>query len=64
MSKKDYVAISDAINDVLLRDNLDPLTITIVSVALAEVFLKDNPRFQYQTFMQACYAEKKEIRDV
>ena len=64
MSKKDYVAIADAINDVLWQKNIDLVTISVVSIALAEVFLKDNPKFQHNTFIQACYAEQKEINNV
>ena len=43
MSKKDYVAIADAINEVLWQKDIDLVTISVVSIALAEVFLKDNP---------------------
>jgi hypothetical protein len=64
MTKKDYVAIADAINGVLWQKDTDPLTITVVSVALAEAFLKDNPQFQHNTFIQACYAERKETDNV
>jgi hypothetical protein len=64
MSKKDYVAITDAINKVLWQKDIDLVTISVVSIALAEVFLKDNPQFQHNTFIQACYAERKEIDHV
>ena len=64
MSKKDYVAIADAINEVLWQKDIDLVTISVVSIALAEVFLKDNPQFQHNTFIQACYARQKEINNV
>ena len=64
MSKKDYVAIADAINKVLWQKDIDLVTVSVVSIALAEVFLKDNAQFQHNTFIQACYAERKEINNV
>ena len=64
MTKKDYVAIADAINKVLWQKDIDLVTISVVSIALAEVFLKDNPKFQHNTFIQACYVERKEIDHV
>lgn len=65
MTKKDYVSIADALNKVTWQDDIDPMTMTFVSVTLAELFLKDNPRFQYQTFMQACFQpQKQEVTDV
>jgi hypothetical protein len=65
MSKKDYVAIADALNDVNWQKKIDPITMTVVSVSLAELFLKGNPRFQYQTFMLACFQQQKqEVNDV
>lgn len=65
MSKKDYVAIAKAISGVSWQDKIDPLTVTVVSVTLAELFLQDNPRFQYQTFMLECFQpQQQEVNHV
>jgi hypothetical protein len=54
MTKKDYVAVADAMNEVLWTPQTDPGTVALAVVRLADSFQGDNPRFDRSRFMQAC----------
>lgn len=56
MSKKDYIAIANAINAVMWEDKADPATVTSLVTRFAAIFAKDNPRFDAQRFFAACTA--------
>lgn len=50
MTRKDYVAIAKAISESGVKE-LDKM---IVARSMAEVFKKDNERFDYSRFFEAC----------
>lgn len=54
MSKKHYEADAAAISTILWQEDSDPLTISRVIAALADVRANDNPRFDKQRFIVAC----------
>lgn len=60
MTKKNYIAIAQAINDVLWREKADPATVTTLIGSLATVFANDNPRFDAERFFAACLKNPKE----
>lgn len=55
MTKKDYIAIADAIKRARTgADKEERFAIDIVADNIADVFQKDNPRFNRQRFLEAC----------
>lgn len=60
MSKKDYQAVADALNDLrasFTQDNSPTsrmATLHTMARALCRVFEKDNPRFDEDKFLAAC----------
>lgn len=55
MTKKHYVAVAKAINEVLWKHESDPATVVMVAAALSDVFRSDNPvRYDGQRFLAAC----------
>lgn len=57
VTKKDYIAIADAINATMWSPGADPATLTVLISRLHIVFEKDNPRFDSKRFWQACTAD-------
>ena len=57
MSKKDYVAVADALNKVVWQRESDPATLTNVIAALALVFEEGNSRFDRGRFIAACVSD-------
>jgi len=57
MTRKDYVAIAKAISESGVKE-LDKM---IVARSMAEVFKKDNERFDYSRFFEACI-QKEVVR--
>lgn len=60
MSRKDYIAIAQAFSAELSafeQDNSDHLFMRLVE-AVGRVFLRDNPRFDYERFRAACTARR------
>lgn len=56
MTKKNYIAIANAINATMWEDKADPATITALIARFAAIFAEDNPRFDAQRFFAACTA--------
>ena len=56
MTKKDYIAIADAIKTTMWEDKADPATLVALIARLATAFAQDNPRFDAQRFFAACTA--------
>lgn len=52
MTKKDYVAIADAIKEAGGNGG-DQLTLNMVSEKLCEAFHTENPKFSRETFLKA-----------
>lgn len=60
MSKKDYVAIADAISRASRLENADQRTIHMIVMRLVYIFDEDNPRFDSSRFIDACLNNPKE----
>ena len=59
MTKKDYVLIASVLNTCIKEHNLQQLAvIDRVITSLAYELAKDNPRFNKDTFYDACYKVK------
>lgn len=54
MSKKDFIATADVINDVLHSYKSDSLTIKRVVLGLSNRYARLNPRFDRDRFIEAC----------
>jgi 2C-methyl-D-erythritol 2,4-cyclodiphosphate synthase len=52
MTRKDYVAIAEAI--ALTVESYDDVAVHAVADAIASVFASDNPRFDRGKFLTAC----------
>ena len=60
MTKRDFQAIAETLNDTLWDDNADPATIMRLAGRLAVVCKQSNPRFDKDRFIDACVADRKE----
>ena len=57
MTKKDYVAIADAIDRTTVsRDHEIVFKVSLID-ALVSIFRRDNPRFDTDRFIKACSNE-------
>jgi hypothetical protein len=59
MSKKDYVAIASAMNEIVWAKGMDPATTFTTAVRLAQLFASENANFKYDTFISACFADRE-----
>ena len=60
MSRKDYIAIAQAFSaeiGAFEQENSGHIFTRLVE-AVGRVFLRDNPRFDYERFRAACYGKK------
>lgn len=55
MTRKDYIATADILN--AQKDNIDFIILSDIATAFADYFEEDNPRFDYQRFIDAVFAE-------
>ena len=61
MTKKDYVAIAEVMNEIVWAKDMDPVTTTATVIKLSTLFSSDNANFQHDTFIKACLAVRKDI---
>jgi hypothetical protein len=59
MTKKDYVAIADVMNEVMWTKGADPATTTTTVLRLGKLFASENINFKYETFMSACFKDRE-----
>lgn len=59
MTKKDYVAIADVMNEVMWTKGADPATTTATVLRLGKLFASGNTNFKYETFMSACFSDRE-----
>jgi hypothetical protein len=55
MTRKDYVATAEILNKYI--DDIDYLVLNDLALDFAEMFAKDNERFQEQKFIDAVFEE-------
>lgn len=55
MTRKDYVETANILNSKV--DEIDFLILADVAEQFAEMFAKDNPRFDHQRFIDAVFQE-------
>lgn len=56
MSKKDYVSIAKALSNSVKDGHVTARGRDILAIRMADVFAKDNPRFDSAKFIAACGA--------
>lgn len=54
MTRKDYVATANILNDVI--EHMHPAAYAEIVSRFAEYMESDNERFDYDRFVEACYA--------
>ena len=59
MTKKDYVAIADVMNEVMWTKGADPATTTTTVLMLGKLFASGNTNFKYDTFISACFGDRE-----
>ena len=59
MTKKDYVAIADVMNEIMWTKGADPATATTTVLRLGKLFASGNTNFKYETFMSACFSDRE-----
>ena len=57
MTRKDYVATANILNDFV--DEVDFLTLSRIAENFAQMFENDNERFDHQRFIDAVFQEAK-----
>jgi hypothetical protein len=57
MTRKDYVATANILNDLYLYSDASDDQIENCVIAFADMFSADNERFNRQIFFNACYKE-------
>ena len=55
MTRKDYVATAEILN--AQKDKIDFLILSEIATDFADYFEADNPRFDYQRFVDAVFEE-------
>lgn len=55
MTRKDYVATAEILN--AQKDNIDFIILSQIATDFADYFEEDNPRFDYQRFIDAVFEE-------
>jgi hypothetical protein len=56
MTRKDYVGTAEILKD--MQDRMDEVNFSLLISKFGVMFGQDNPRFDFQKFMSACYEEK------
>lgn len=54
MTRKHYEMIAATLNELQRDADADNFTIKMVTAALAELFENDNPRFDFEKWLDAC----------
>ena len=55
MTRKDYVYTANILND--FKDQIDFVVLADIAEEFAEMFAKDNERFEHQRFIDAVFQE-------